>query len=98
MESIPSEVIYLSITGSYAPLWTSREGIREFVQNWYDAMREDLPRDQLRSFSIDKRRSNLHDVDEYHGSSLRNGVERNLGTLSYDRRSKRMSMINRTGK
>ena len=30
--------IYLTITGSYAPTWETWEGVREFVQNWYDGV------------------------------------------------------------
>ena len=30
--------IYLTITKGYAPTWETWEGVREFVQNWYDGV------------------------------------------------------------
>lgn len=30
--------IYLTITQAYAPSWGTWEGVREFVQNWYDGV------------------------------------------------------------
>lgn len=30
--------IYLTITQAYAPAWGTWEGVREFVQNWYDGV------------------------------------------------------------
>ena len=30
--------IYLTITQDYAPTWETWEGVREFVQNWYDGV------------------------------------------------------------
>lgn len=30
--------IYLNLTENYAPTWKSWDGVREFVQNWYDGV------------------------------------------------------------
>ncbi len=30
--------IHLTITRDYAPTWKTWEGVREFVQNWYDGV------------------------------------------------------------
>jgi hypothetical protein len=99
MDSSFVEHIFLSITKSYAPLWTSREGIREFVQNWYDAMREELKREQLRSFSIDKRRTFREtSVETFQGTIASTGGETLLGTLHFDTRSQRLTLENHYGK
>ena len=34
--------ISLSLTENYAPSWKAWEGIREFVQNWYDGLLSSL--------------------------------------------------------
>lgn len=37
--SVPrSKVIHLTITSAYAQSWGTWEGVREFVQNWYDGV------------------------------------------------------------
>ena len=35
--SLPNS-IYLTITDDYAASWKTWEGVREFVQNWYDGV------------------------------------------------------------
>ena len=32
----------LSLTENYAPSWRTWEGVREFVQNWYDGLLSSL--------------------------------------------------------
>lgn len=33
-----NKVIHLTITSAYAQSWGTWEGVREFVQNWYDGV------------------------------------------------------------
>ena len=49
--------IYLTITDDYAASWKTWEGVREFVQNWYDGVLDNYeqvspPRDSKRILKI----------------------------------------------
>lgn len=54
--------MYLSITADYARSWTSREAIREFVQNWIDGMKENLKKEEHKYFSIGKMKNSTKEI------------------------------------
>ena len=38
MANPENDVVHLTITEGYAPSWKTWEGVREFIQNWYDGV------------------------------------------------------------